>query len=175
MTGSPFFQLTGAEKKGENKRSAMVEPREGTDGELTGDSVLVSKLKRVDDSNDLIELSSSGGGVGESESDDLREEDASKLRERGTEVSSAHVGLGLKRENRTHPLRVEDEDGSDGERKTFSVDVGLVQSVEHSVGGSDGSVLVTDDRELDVDVSNLVDVRDPLVVRGDIIGGEADD
>lgn len=67
-----------------------------------------------------------------------------------------------------------DEDGPDGEGQTFLVDVGLVEVVEHTVGGSDASVLVTDDGEVELSTGEVVNVLDPAVVRVDVVGGKTD-
>jgi hypothetical protein len=63
-----------------------------------GDSVLVTGLKRVDDSENLGRVSAGGGRVGEDGSDDL--------------------------------LRINDEDGSDGEGNTLLINVGGVLVVD---------------------------------------------
>lgn len=60
-------------------------------------------------------------------------------------------------------LRVDDEHGSDGERDALLVDVGEVLLVEHVVQASDLTSRISDDRELEVDAAQLVDVGDPLV------------
>lgn len=72
-----------------------------------------------------------------------------------------------------HPLWVDDKDGSDGERDTLGIDVGRVQSIEHVVLSGDLSVLVSDDGELEDRLADLVDVLDPLVVRRNVVGGQA--
>lgn len=67
--------------------------------------------------------------------------------------------------------RLTDEDGPDGEGETLLVDIGLVQVVEHAVQGRNVSVLVTDNRELEVTTSEVVYVLDPSVVRVNVVGG----
>ena len=67
-------------------------------------------------------------------------------------------------------LRVDDEDGADGEGDTLGVDVGGVLVVEHVVRICDLALLVADDREAQAALRDLVDVLDPALVRGDRVG-----
>ena len=72
------------------------------------DSVLVARLQRVDDAQDLGGVAAGGGGVGENSADGL--------------------------------LWVDDEDGADGERNAFGVDVGrilVVKPVRQAVSSPD--------------------------------------
>lgn len=53
--------------------ASFLSPAESARGERvgrTGDAVLVAELERVDDADDLVELTTGRGGVGEGEADD---------------------------------------------------------------------------------------------------------
>ena len=69
-------------------------------------------------------------------------------------------------------LGVNDEHVAHSHRKALGVNVGGVKSVEHVVLGGNLAVLVTNDGEVDVGLADLVNVLDPLVVRGNIVGRE---
>jgi len=64
-------------------------------------TVLVTKLQRVDDTEDLVEVATRRCRVRDSQADDL--------------------------------LRVDDEDGADGERETLRVDVRRILVIKHVV------------------------------------------
>lgn len=65
---------------------------------------------------------------------------------------------------------VDDEDGTNGEGNALFANVGHVLGVEHVVEESDIAVGVSDDGELQVGVANVVNVLDPRVVGGEVVG-----
>lgn len=72
-----------------------------------------------------------------------------------------------------------DEHRADSEGDTLGVDVGLVQVVEHAVEGRHRAVLVGNDGEVDVAGAGRagegVNVLDPALVAGDIVGRETNE
>jgi len=72
-------------------------------------------------------------------------------------------------------LRVNDEDGANGESNALAVNVGSVLVVDHVVCQRNLALLVTNDRELEVAARDLVDVLDPAIVRVDSVCGETDE
>jgi len=72
-------------------------------------------------------------------------------------------------------LRVNDEDGADGERNALGIDVGGILVVQHVVEVSDLAVLVADDGEAQLAAGNLIDVLDPAFVGLDRVGGQTDE
>jgi len=74
---------------------------------------------------------------------------------------------------------VYDEDSSNGERQPLRVTVSSILLVQHVVKSGDLSVLIRDDRELDVGRADLgtefVDVLDPFVVILKTVGRDTDD
>ena len=135
----------------------------------SSDLVLGRNLQRVDHSQELIDVPPRRSRVREDEADDL--------------------------------LGVDDEYRTDGEGESEGVDVGGVESVEHVVLGGDFAVLVADDGELQSTASrtrpssvevqvrsrdylythrqagprDLIDILDPLVVTGDVVGTQTDE
>jgi len=71
--------------------------------------------------------------------------------------------------------RLTDEHRSDSKRHSLLVYVGLVESVKHTVQLGDGTVLVGDDRKVELgSVGERVDILDPSSVRVDVVGGKTD-
>jgi len=69
-------------------------------------------------------------------------------------------------------LWVNDEDGTDGESDALLIDVGGILVINHVVGKSDLTLLVTNDWELEISSGDLIDVLDPSSVRVNGVGGK---
>lgn len=74
-----------------------------------------------------------------------------------------------------HLLRVDDKNVTNGERDSLRIDVCGVQGVKHVVLGRDFAIFVADNGEVDRGFANLVDVFDPSIVRGNVVGGKTND
>lgn len=72
-------------------------------------------------------------------------------------------------------LGVDDENGANREGNALLVDIGRVLVVQHVVQQRDLALLVAYYGELEVAAGDLVNVLDPLVVRLDGVGREADE
>jgi len=91
------------------------------------------------------------------------------------DLGGVAAGGGWVREDGTDGLlRVDDEDGADGESNTLGVNVGDVLVVEHVVGVSDLALLVADDGELQLAATDLINVLDPASMALDGVGRETD-
>jgi len=58
-------------------------------------------------------------------------------------------------------LRVDDEDGADGESNALGVNIGGILLVDHVIGKSDLTALVTNDGESQLATRDLIDILDP--------------
>ena len=72
-------------------------------------------------------------------------------------------------------LRIDDENRANRKRNTFLIDIGGILVVQHIVQQRDLALLIAYYGKLEVATRNLVDVLDPLLVRLDGVGGEADE
>ncbi|RUP46817.1 hypothetical protein BC936DRAFT_146491 [Jimgerdemannia flammicorona] len=71
-------------------------------------------------------------------------------------------------------LRVNDEYRPDCEGDTLEIAVGWILVVEHVVERGNVTIRVGDNREVQLYITNIVDVLDPLLVIGEIVGRETD-
>merc|ERR1712225_26736 len=71
-------------------------------------------------------------------------------------------------------LGVNDEDGADGESYALLIDIRGVLVVDHVVLQGNLSVLVSNDREVQVAATDLVDVLDPVSMAVNGVGGKTD-
>jgi len=76
-------------------------------------------------------------------------------------------------------LGIDHEDGSDGEGNTLRIDVGGINGIQHVVDGSDFTIGIGNDGELDVSWANFranfVDILDPVLMRTEVVGRETND
>ena len=72
-------------------------------------------------------------------------------------------------------LRVDDEDGADGESNALGVDVGGILVVQHVVGEGNLPLLVADDRESQLTARDLVDVLYPTAMALNSVGAQSDE
>jgi hypothetical protein len=80
---------------------------------------------------------------------------------------------GVRKDQTNDLLGVDNEDGTDSESDSLRVDVGSVLVVDHVVGKSNLTGLISDDGEVKRALSNLVDVLDPSIVGLNGVGGQS--
>lgn len=88
-------------------------------------------------------------------------------------VKVATGGCGVRDDETNHLVRVYHEYIPHGERHTLGIHIGGVKCIKHVIQRSDLAFVVTNDGEVDASVRNIVDVLDPLLVRRQVVGREA--
>lgn len=131
----------------------------------SGDLVLVAQLERVDDAQDFIKVTAGGCGVCDNQADSL--------------------------------LGINDEDRSNSERNTLGIDIGGILDgflrvsflyfniltrtasahlvIQHVIKLRDLTISISDDRELEVNTADVVDIGNPLSVFFETVGRQAND